>query len=206
VSVNVSAARTVEYGGEHVTTGIFKQPVEGKVALRGVNLAGDDQANREVHGGPERAVYAYAEEDYGWWRERLERALNPGRFGENLTTAEIDVNGALIGERWRAGTAILQVTAPRLPCSKLAMAMDDRTFVRAFSQALRLGAYLAVVEEGEIGAGDRVEIVSRPSHELTVAGMAQIYLFDRARVHEMLVAPELPESWREWAAEHSGAR
>jgi MOSC domain-containing protein YiiM len=205
ISVNVSASREVNYHGKTVTTGIFKTPVEGKVALRGVNLRGDDQADREVHGGPVRAVYAYAEEDYEWWRERRGEALPPGKFGENVTLRGVDVNGALIGERWRIGSAVLQVTVPRVPCYKLAMAMDDPNFVREFAQALRPGTYLTVYEEGEVAIGDPVEIAHRPDHTLTVAEVARLYLFDRARLGEMLRAPELPASWRDWVLEQTAS-
>jgi len=202
-SVNVSAVRSVTIGGDPVTTGIFKTPVAGRVPLRGVNLAGDDQADREAHGGPDRAVYAYAGEDYDWWRGELGRALPPGTFGENLTLHGVDVSDARIGERWRVGSTLLQVTAPRVPCFKLAHVMRDPHFVRAFAQALRPGAYLRVIEEGDIAAGDSAAIVSRPNHELSVAEMARIYFFDRKRVRAMLVAAELPDSWRAWAIEHA---
>ncbi|MBC5809443.1 MAG: MOSC domain-containing protein [Candidatus Eremiobacteraeota bacterium] len=206
VSVNVGQPRTVEFKGRTVTTAIFKVPLAGKVPLRGVNLRGDDQADRGVHGGPDRAVYAYASEDYAWWRERLARDLTPGTFGENLTTSEINVNGALIGERWRAGTAVLQVRSPRVPCSKLAVVMDDPVFVRTFARGLRFGAYMAIIAEGEIGAGDDVEIVFRPSHALTVSEMGKIVMFEPNRVHELLMVPELTESWREWAFEKTAER
>jgi MOSC domain-containing protein YiiM len=204
-SVNVSPARTVEYGGERVTTGIFKMPVAGRVALRGVNLAGDDQADRAVHGGPDRALYAYASEDYAWWRESEGRHVEPGIFGENLTLNGVDVSNALVGERWGVGSTILRVTSPRVPCYKLAMAMRDPKFIKSFARALRPGTYLAVEREGDIGAGDSVELLSRPEHHLTVADVARIYFFEHERVAEMLRAPELPEGWREWAAEHGGS-
>jgi MOSC domain-containing protein YiiM len=202
-SVNVSPARAVEYAGGLVTTGIFKVPASGRVALRGVNLAGDDQADRAVHGGPDRALYAYASEDYDWWRECEGRRVEPGIFGENLTLRGVDVSKALVGERWRVGSTVLRVTSPRVPCYKLAMAMHDPKFVKSFAQALRPGAYLAVEREGDIGAGDSVELLSRPEHELTMADFVRIYFFERERVAELLRAPELPEQWREWAAEQA---
>lgn len=203
-SVNVSAVRSVEIGGDAVTTGIFKQPAAGRVPLRGVNLAGDDQADRNAHGGPDRAVYAYAAEDYDWWNAKLGRVLPPGTYGENLTLHGVDVSGARIGERWRVGSATLQVTSPRVPCFKLGHVMNDPRFVRAFAQALRPGAYLRVIEEGDIAAGDSVEVVARPDHQLTIAEMARIYFFDRKRIRDMLVAPELTDEWRAWAIEHAG--
>ena len=197
-SVNVSAVKSVEYNGAHITTGIFKTPVTGRVSVGGVNVAGDDQADRTVHGGPERVIYAYAQEDYAWWGSQLDRPLDPGTFGENVTTEGVDVSDALIGERWRVGNCTLQVTSPRVPCYKLAMVMNDPVFVRTFSRALRPGAYLAIVEPGDVAACDPIEILSRPAHGLTVAGMADIYLFQRSRIGEFLDVPELPESWRDW--------
>lgn len=200
--MNVSPVRTIEVGGEPVPTGILKVPVAGSVALRGVNLAGDEQADRSVHGGPDRAVYAYAAEDYAWWSERLGRDLPPGTFGENLTLSGVDVTGARIGEQWRVGSTLLAVTSPRVPCFKLAHVMNDNNFIKVFAKELRPGAYLRVIEEGSIAAGDAVQVVARPGHDLSIAEMTRIYLFDRRRVNEMLAAPELPDSWREWAIEH----
>lgn len=200
LSVNVGSVRTVRHAGADVVTGIFKRPVAGRVAVTGVNLAGDDQGDRSVHGGPDRAVYAYASEDYDWWSRELGRELPPATFGENLTIRGIDVNGALVGERWRIGTTVLQVTTPRFPCYKLAMKMEDPKFVKRFGAALRLGSYLSIVTEGALQRGDTIEIVHRPEHDLTVGEMSKIYLFERQRLRELLV-PELPEYWREWVVE-----
>jgi MOSC domain-containing protein YiiM len=204
LSVNVSEVRTVEYRGAAVTTGIFKTPVKGRIPISGVNLRGDDQADRQNHGGKTRAAYAYAQEDYAWWEQALSRVLPPGKFGENLTLRGIDVTRALVGERWRVGTAELQVTSPRVPCYKLAMTMEDPTFVKRFAQALRPGAYLSILNEGHVAAGDPVEVLWRPSHKLTLEEMARIYLFQPSRAGEMLV-PELPDDWRAWALQHSAS-
>jgi MOSC domain-containing protein YiiM len=200
-SVNVGPVRTVEYNGKAITTGIFKDPVDGQVSVRGVNLDGDDQADRKVHGGPEQAVYAYACEDYTWWETELGRTMPPGQFGENLTTRGIDVNEALIGERWHVGTTVLQITFPRIPCYKLAMKMDDPRFIKRFGTALRPGSYFAIVQEGSVEKGDAIEVVSRPSHDVTIKKAMQIYLFERERLPELLV-PELPTSWRESIEAH----
>lgn len=202
LSVNVGSVRTVRHGSDDVTTGIFKLPVAGRVAAAGVNLSGDDQADRFVHGGPDRAAYAYASEDYDWWGRELGRELLPGTFGENLTMRGIDVNAALVGERWRIGTTILQVTTPRFPCYKLAMKMDDPKFVKRFGAALRLGTYLSIVTEGALESGNAIEIVHRPSHRLTIGVMSKIYLFERDRLRELLV-PELPDEWKQWIDEHA---
>jgi MOSC domain-containing protein YiiM len=199
-SVNVGAVRSVERGGQTIETAIFKEPVQGRVPLRGVNLRGDDQADRSVHGGPFQAVYAYAREDYDWWQVELARDLLPGQFGENLTTSGIDVNAARVGERWRVGSAVLQVTTPRIPCYKLAMKMSDPKFIKRFAKALRPGAYFSVIEEGEMAQEDAIEIVSRPDHALTIARMAQIVLFEHESARELLV-PELPASWNDWVKE-----
>ena len=161
-SVNVGRPRDITVGDTVVRTSIWKEPIAGRVAVRGVNLAGDDQSDRRVHGGDRKAVYAYAREDLDWWGERLGQRLDPGTFGENLTTEGIDVSGARVGERWRVGSALIEVTQPRLPCYKLELRMDRTGFIDEFIDGGRPGAYLRIVEEGEIGAGDGVRIVSRP--------------------------------------------
>ena len=161
-SVNVGRPREIQVGDTLVRTSIWKDPVAGRIAVRGVNLAGDDQSDRRVHGGDRKAVYAYAREDLDWWGERLGRPLGSGTFGENLTTQGLDVSGARVGERWQVGTALLEVTQPRLPCYKLELRMDRTGFIDEFIDGGRPGAYLRIVEEGEVGAGDNVQIVSRP--------------------------------------------
>src|SRR4051794_25262045 len=168
LSVNVGPVAPYAVGtGKR--SAIVKAPVEGPVAVRGVNLDGDDQADRRVHGGPEQAVYAYARESYEWWEGELGRVLEPGTFGENLTLSGIDVDGALIGERWAIGTAVLEVTAPRIPCVKLATRVGAPAFVKRFGQARRPGAYLRIAQEGELRAGDEVLVAERPEHDVTIA-------------------------------------
>jgi MOSC domain-containing protein YiiM len=202
ISVNVSPIRTVTHDGKTVRTAIGKKPVSGRVPVDASGCRGDAQANLKFHGGPDRAVYAYASEDYDWWSERLGRPLPPGLFGENLTLSGIDVSGARIGERWRIGSAIVAVTSPRLPCASLARVMNDPHFVKTFGAALRPGAYLRVVDDGEIGSGDEATVLSRPDHDLTLATMMHINLFDHARIPEALAVPDLPGYVREWAMEH----
>src|SRR4051794_1247046 len=167
VSVNVGRPREVDTGKRTVLTAIWKQPVDGRVAVRGVNIDGDDQADRSVHGGPDKAVYAYAAEEVAQWQAELGRDLDVAAFGQNLTTQGIEVSGAVIGERWRIGTALLEVAQPRQPCFKLAIRMGDPRFVRRFAEASRPGAYLRIVESGELGAGDTIEVVHRPAHGVT---------------------------------------
>ncbi len=170
-SVNVGRPREIVAGGKVVRTSIWKDPVAGRVAVRGVNVSGDDQSDRKVHGGDRKAVYAYAREDLDWWSERLGRPLASGMFGENLTTAGLDVTGARVGERWRVGTTLLEVTQPRLPCFKLEARMDRPGFIAEFIDGGRPGAYLRIVEEGEIGAGDSVRIESRPEDTPTMGAV-----------------------------------
>jgi MOSC domain-containing protein YiiM len=177
VSVNVGTPRPVSFRGKEIMTSIFKEPVAGRVVVAGINLEGDDQADRKVHGGVDKAVYAYAAEDYAWWARELDRELPPGMFGDNVTTSGIDVSGGVIGERWRVGTSLLEVAQPRIPCFKLGIRMGTQTFPRRFSQARRPGAYLRIVEAGEAGAGDQIEPIGKPEHGLTVRDVA------RRRIH-----------------------
>ncbi len=202
-SVNVGTPRLVERGGEQVPTGIWKHPVNGRLAVRGVNIEGDDQADRSVHGGVDKAVYAYAREDYEWWEQELGRALDPGTFGENLTLRGVDVNGARIGERWRIGGTLLEVSEPRFPCWKIGVKMDDPRFLKRFSKALRTGAYLRIVEEGELAAGDAVTIEHRPDHDVTIELFARAYLSDHSLGPRVVVAQALAPRWHEWFNEHA---
>jgi MOSC domain-containing protein YiiM len=140
----VGRLRPVGTGRRTVLTAIWKAPIEGRVRVRGVNLDGDDQADRLLHGGPDKAVYAYAIEETRDWKGEVGRELGPGAFGENLTTSGIDVSGALLRERWRIGTTLLESVQPRLPCFKLGLRMNDPTFVKRFAQASRTGAYLRI--------------------------------------------------------------
>ena len=182
VSVNVGRPAPLDTGRRVVQSAIVKTAVEGPVAARGVNLEGDDQADRSVHGGAEQAVYAYALEDTAWWSEQLGRELGPGAFGENLTLEGVDVNRALLGERWRIGTVELQVTLPRVPCFKLGARMEDQRFLKRFLLARRPGAYLAIVREGELQAGDCVAVVRRPEHTVSVVQVLEALLIDRSRL------------------------
>jgi MOSC domain-containing protein YiiM len=199
-SVNVGVPRTVEWLGRPVTSGIWKQPVTGPVAVRGVNLAGDDQADRNAHGGPDKAVYAFALEDYDYWREQGAVAVEPGLFGENLTLAGVDVSGARIGECWQIGTVLLEVSQPRIPCYKLGMRVGDHTFPPRFAAAGRPGAYLRIVREGVLAAGDEVSVVYRPDHDVTPRFVSRAYHEDRSLLPRLLEIPELSASWRDWVA------
>ena len=205
-SVNVGGVRTVMLGERRVRTAIWKAPVEGQVRLSGVNLDGDDQADREVHGGPDKAVYAYAAEDLAWWTATLGRPVEPGTFGENLTTRGIDLAGAVVGERWSVGSVILEVTQPRVPCYKLGIRMGDRRFPAVFAAAGRPGAYLRIVEAGSLQAGDPIRILARPDHGVTIALVTRAYHSDHRLAARLLDAPELPDSWARWALHMLEAR
>jgi MOSC domain-containing protein YiiM len=205
LAVSVGGVRTVGTGSRSITTGIWKEPVDGRVAVRGVNLAGDDQADRTVHGGPDKAVYAYASEDTAWWNELVGTDLGPGAFGENLHTRGLDLSTARIGDRWRVGTTLLEVRQTRIPCFKLGLRMGNPQFLKAFAQAGRPGAYLGILEEGDVGAGDVIEVVFRPDHDITMALMSEALLHDAALRPRLLEAPALPAFWREWLTGHDGA-
>lgn len=204
VSVNVGTPRTVDTGERTITTAIWKDPVDGRVPVVGVNVRGDDQADRRVHGGRDKAIYAYAMEDTEWWALQTGKVLGPGVFGENLTTRGIDVSGALIGERWEVGSVLLEVCQPRLPCFKLGLRHDDPEFPKRFGLAGRLGAYLRVLREGDVAAGDAIEVVHRPGHDVTIAEAGRIYLHDHAAAGTLLAADALPQRLLAWAAERAG--
>jgi MOSC domain-containing protein YiiM len=204
VSVNVGRPRQVSVRrGRPVMSAIGKAPVSGRVRVAGVNVEGDDQADRLVHGGPDKAVYAYASEDTAWWSARLAREVGPGAFGENLTLEGVDVTGAVIGERWRIGTVELQVCQPRLPCFKLGLRFGDPQMVKLFAQAGRPGAYLRILTEGELGAGDRVDISERPAHGVTIGTVARAILLDETLLGPAAAAPELPHSLARWMLERA---
>jgi MOSC domain-containing protein YiiM len=204
-SVNVGTPREVSWRGQVVRTAIWKDPVPGRVRVRGSAVDGDEQGNPEVHGGVDQALYAYAAEDYEWWGGELGRELGPGTFGDNLTVRGIDVSGAVVGERWRAGGTLLEVTAPRTPCFKLGIRMGSQRFPRRFAAARRPGAYLRILAEGEVAAGDPVEVVHRPAHGLTVAEVSHIYHDDHSGAPRLLQAPELAGTWKQWAETFAAA-
>lgn len=206
LSVNVAQPRQIAMRrGRPMLSAIGKLPVEGRVRVAGVSVEGDAQADRRVHGGPDKAVYAYASEDTIWWAGELARDLVPGAFGENLTTEGVDVSGAVIGERWRIGEEVLlEVAQPRLPCSKLGIAFGDGKMVRWFAAAARPGAYLRILAEGEIGADDPIEVLDRPAHGVTVATVFRAILGDDALIGEAARATQLPEDLADWMLERAG--
>jgi MOSC domain-containing protein YiiM len=169
-------------------SGIDKRPVTGRVVVGVLGLDGDVQVNRRYHGGEGQAVYAYAQEDADWWAAELDRELPPGRFGENLRTTGLDLTGALLGERWRVGTALLEVTDCRIPCANFERFWGVPQLVKRFTAHGASGAYLRVLETGEIGAGDTVEVVSRPDHAVTTGLAFRAYTTQKHRLPELAPA------------------
>lgn len=199
LSVNVGVAVPAAYGNPpDGRTAIDKRPVAGRVAVHLLGVAGDEQVH-PGHGGSDKAVYAYAREDAAWWEAELGRALPGGAFGENLTTEGLDVSGAEIGQRWRVGTAVLEVSEPRIPCRVFAGFWDVPRLVRRFTERGCPGAYLRVVTPGEIGAGDQVEAVHRPAHGVSIGEAFRARTGDRALVPRLLAATDLPPEWHRWA-------
>ena len=199
MSVNVGLPREVEWRGKKVLTAIFKDPVAAKLPLRRLNLDGDGQADLTVHGGPDKAVYAYPGEHYGPWREQLGRELTPGNFGENLTTEGLLEDAVHIGDEFRVGTARLVVTQPRLPCFKLGLRFDDPGVVKSFLQAGKPGIYFAVLEEGSVGPGDSIARLAEDASRITVAEMFRLVLdrdADPAALRRLLGVPSLAAVWR----------
>lgn len=199
-TVNVGLPREVVWRGRTIRSGIWKSPVVGVVAVSGVNLEGDGQADRRAHGGPDKAVYAYAAEDERWWSEELGVEVGPASFGENLTTAGLDLNDAVVGERWQVSGVLLQVTQPRIPCYKLGIRMGDDEFPVRFAAARRPGVYLRILQEGTLQAGDEIDVVERPAHGFRAVDVANIYYGDHRRAAALLDVAELAPSWHTWAS------
>ena len=201
VSLQVGRPRLVVWNGQTVSTGIYKTPVEGRVMLRTLNLDGDRQADLTVHGGVNKAAYAYPSEHYDYWRGELPGAELPwGMFGENFTTQGLDESSVRIGDRFRVGAAEVTVTQPRLPCYKLGVKFGRADILKMFLASGRAGFYFSVRREGEVGAGDEVELIGRDENNVTVADILRLYARDKDDVETLrrAVAVEaLPESWRE---------
>lgn len=198
VQISVGRPRPVERRGRDGRTAIYKTAVDGPVRAAGVNLDGDDQADRDAHGGYDKAIYAYADEDRRWWESETGRPIERAAFGENLTTSGIDVTNSVIGERWTIGTVVLEVSEPRLPCWKLNHRMGDEHFVKRFTAAQRPGAYLRILTEGILRAGDAIRVVHVPDHGVTVAEVARIHRA-RAGVETLLDLDSISQAWKDWA-------
>lgn len=200
VSVNIGHPREVIYKGKTVTTGIFKEPVEGRIRLRMLNLDGDRQADLSVHGGLSKAAYGYPIEHYEYWRAEFPGMNLPwGMFGENFTTEGLREDSVNIGDRFRIGSAEVMVTEPRLPCYKLAAKFGRDDIIKRFLHSGRTGFYFAVMQEGEVGTGDGIELVSRDEHSVTVADITRLYVREKDDVGTLRRAVQvtaLPQSWR----------
>jgi MOSC domain-containing protein YiiM len=199
-SVNVGLPREVAWDGGSVRTGIFKVPLKGSVLVERLNLVGDKQADLSVHGGIDKAVYGYPLEHYPYWRKELPHEELPwGSFGENLTTEGLLESSVHIGDRFRIGKAELTVTQPRMPCYKLGIRFGRADMVKHFLNSRRTGFYFAVAEEGELKAGDQIELIAAEAQSLTVADITKLYAFqknDRDALQRAVQLKALPESWR----------
>jgi MOSC domain-containing protein YiiM len=197
-AVNLGVVTEAKWAGDASgRSGIDKRPAGDRVDIRFAGLAGDFIGERAHHGGPDQAVYAYAEEDAGWWAAELGRSLGPGAFGENLTTYAVDLTGAVIGERWAVGGALLEVTKPRTPCATFAGYWGMRDLIKRFTVRAAPGAYLRVLREGDVGAGDPVEVVHRPAHGVTIGQVFRATTLEPELLPALLDVPELPESVQE---------
>ena len=204
ISVNVARPRLIVYRNSTVSTGIFKQPVDGPVPLRTLNLDGDRQADLAVHGGPFKAVYAYPSEHYAYWREELPGTHMPwGMFGENFTTEGLFETELHIGDRFQIGTAIIMVRQPRIPCFKLAAKFHRTDILARFLRSGRSGFYFSVEQEGVVEAGNLFELLSRDPQAMTIAEMNILFAedkYNRSLIDKALATPALPQDWRDFFA------
>jgi MOSC domain-containing protein YiiM len=208
-SVNVGLPVEVDWAGKVGRTSIDKRPVSGPVDVLPLGLAGDSVSDVAHHGGRDQAVYAYAREDLDFWVSELAREVPPGQFGENLTTTGIDLQAAVIGTRLRIGTTLLEVSSTRTPCNTFkghqrASGYDDTRWVRRFTEALRPGAYLRVLEPGALAAGDEIHVVSVPEHGITVVDLFVAMNLDRSRLPSLRVIEDLADEPRRRLAAYSG--
>jgi MOSC domain-containing protein YiiM len=208
ISVNIGLPREVTWHGRSVTTGIYKEPVEGRVVVRKLNLDGDRQADLTVHGGEQKAVYCYAIEHYGYWKRELPgRELPMGIFGENFTTEGLLEDSVHLGDRFAVGSAEFVVTQPRLPCYKLGIRFQDDGMVKRFLASGRTGFYFAVIREGEVGAGDAIQVIARDANAVAIYEITRLYIAKRyaeedvMSVRRALQVTELPESWKAYFRE-----
>ncbi len=204
ISVNTGRAVQADWAARLDRTAMDKRPVTSPswpVAVRRLGLDGDEQADLDNHGGPEQAVYVYAREDLDWWGDELGRDLRDGLFGENITSTGLDVTSALIGERWRLGTALVQVTACRIPCATFRNFTGEKGWVKRFAQAARPGAYLRVLTEGVVSPGDAITVLSRPAERVTVGEAMLAFYGDATIMRRLLLVPERGGKWDQIAAQ-----
>jgi MOSC domain-containing protein YiiM len=200
LSINItSIVHQGEWTGSEGRTGIDKRSVEGPVEFKNNGVAGDRIIDTNVHGGYDQAVYAYAQEDARWWEKEIGEEITAGRFGENLTTEGIDVNAALVGEQWKIGSVILEVSQPRIPCRVFAGFWKRATLIKDFTQAGRPGAYLRIIQEGTAKAGDSIEVIFKPDHSVSISDLFSAKSGERAKINEIKVVPQLSHEFKEWA-------
>jgi MOSC domain-containing protein YiiM len=204
-SVNVGQPRKLLLNGQIVETGIYKEAVEGRVAVRRLNIEGDRQADLTVHGGLDKAIYAYPTEHYSFWREQFpEMELPWGMFGENLSLEGLLEDTLHIGDHFQVGSAKLMVTQPRLPCFKLGIKFGRDDILRRFLVSGRTGFYFAVLEEGEVAAGDTISLLHQDEHQIKVADIVRLYREDKYNldlIRRVVAVEALPEEWREYFQE-----
>ena len=201
LTVNIAAVvHEGAWTGSEGRTGIDKQPTASKVKFENDGVTGDVVVDRKHHGGYDKAVYAYAKEDAAWWESEIGREIGNGAFGENLTTEGIDVNAALIGERWQIGSVILEVSEPRIPCRVFAGFWDRPTLIKDFTDARRSGAYLRIIQEGEIEAGDEISVIHRPEHDVTIKDIFDAKAGERGKIAQLKQVSELSDKYKEWLA------
>ncbi|WP_375473209.1 MOSC domain-containing protein [uncultured Nostoc sp.] len=202
ISVNVGLPCEVFWKGKTVTTGIFKEPVEGRVMMRSLNLDGDRQADLSVHGGKDKAVYVYPFEHYDYWRRKLPDMDFPwGMFGENFTTVGLLEDEVNIGDRFRIGSAEVMVTQPRMPCYKLGIKFGRTDIVKQFLDSRLTGFYFSVLQEGQLGNGDTLSLINRDSNNVTVADITRLYAretHDLELLHRVVQVEALPTGWRDY--------
>ena len=200
ISLNVGLPRQVAFRSELVTTGIFKEPIHHRTKLRKLNLDGDKQADLTVHGGVDKAVYSYPEEHYRFWQKELpDMYLSWGMFGENFTTEGLFEDNVNIGDQFQIGTARVIATQPRMPCYKLGVKFGRMDIIKRFLASGLTGIYFKVLQEGEVGAGDEIELIRRDDNNVTVKDVVRIYTVDKDDVQTMeraIKVKDLPDGWR----------
>lgn len=198
-SVNIGQLEEITYRGKTFRTGFRKNPVAGRVRAGEIMLADDTQVCMHLHGGDNaKAVYAYALEDYAWFASQHGIAPQPGLFGENLTLRGVDLVGCVVGDKWRAGSTILEASEPRLPCYKLGWRLGDERWVNVFARALRPGSFFRILEPGSIGAGDTFELVDRPAHGVTISEVMRIRLYAPQERERLRGIAALPFNYHAW--------
>ena len=200
LSINItSIVHQGEWTGSEGRTGIDKRSVSGAIDFKNNGVAGDRVIDTNVHGGYEQAVYAYAREDAQWWEREINEEIPAGRFGENLTTEGIDVNAALVGEQWKIGSVILEVSQPRIPCRIFAGFWKRETLIKDFTQAGRPGTYLRIIQEGTAQAGDAIEVIFKPDHTISISDLFAAKSGERSKINQIKDVAYLSTEFKEWS-------